>query len=50
LAKQKKNPTAGLAVGFDKSGDQIRTQLPGRQAAARSEAGSDLNDESRLAS
>src|SRR5882724_10322269 len=43
LAKQKKNPTAGLAVGFVKSGDYIRTQPPGCQAAARSEAGSDLS-------
>jgi hypothetical protein len=31
---QNKNPTAGLAVGFKKTHQQIRTQLP-RQPVAR---------------
>jgi hypothetical protein len=46
---QNKNPTAGLAVGFDKSGERIRTQPPRGTTAARLAAGSDssLNSRSR---
>jgi hypothetical protein len=41
-----KNPTAGLAVGFDKSRDAIRTRPPRGATAARSVAGLDSNCDS----
>jgi hypothetical protein len=44
---QNKNPTAGLAMGFDKSGERIRTQPPRGTTAARSAAGSNSNYGSR---
>jgi hypothetical protein len=47
LVWQNKNPTAGLAMGFDKSGQRIRTQPPRDATAARSAADSDSDYDSR---
>jgi len=44
---QNKNPTAGLAMGFDKFLNVIRTQPPRDAAAARLAAGLDSNYDSR---
>src|SRR5215831_14861408 len=44
---QNKNPTAGLAMGFNKSGERIRTRPPRGTTAARSAADSDSNYDSR---
>src|SRR5579862_1529751 len=44
---QNKNPTAGWAVGFDKTGERIRTRPPRGTAAARLAADSDSNCDSR---
>jgi hypothetical protein len=44
---QNKNPTAGLAVGFDKTGERIRTRPQRGTTAARSAAGLDSNGDSR---
>jgi hypothetical protein len=47
LVWQNKNPTAGLAMGSDKSGERIRTQPPRDATAARSAADSDSNYDSQ---